>query len=134
MNGSATREGLLAPPAISAVCAQSIHTWAVDGKRLLILIPDHTRSCPMDVMFREIYRHAAGRAKALDFMIALGTHPPLTDAQIYARVGITADEHRSLYPRARFMNHAWDDLQRGPNGRTTTGTSEQLGPTDWHRY
>jgi nickel-dependent lactate racemase len=132
MKSVAAAGSLLSPSAISDICAQSIDAWKPDGKRLLVLIPDHTRSCPMDVMFREIYRHAAGRAKALDFMIALGTHPPLSDAQIYARVGITADEHRTRYPRARFMNHAWDD----PSALTTLGTltADEIGTLSGGRF
>jgi nickel-dependent lactate racemase len=58
--------------------------------------------------------------RALDFLVALGTHPPLSESQIHARVGIDAASHRDRYPKARFFNHVWDD----PAGLTRLGRLE----------
>jgi nickel-dependent lactate racemase len=60
-------------------------------------------------MFRALYPLVAPRARTFDVLIALGTHAPLTAAEIYRRVGITAEQHREEFPRARFFNHAWQD-------------------------
>ncbi len=79
--------------------------------KILCIIPDHTRSGPVDLMFRMLYRFLS-RSARLDFMIALGTHPPMKMDAIYSRVGISAREHRELYPKARFFNHAWRDRRR----------------------
>ena len=98
---------LLAESEIRSVCAAAISRWGVDGKRLLLVIPDSTRTCPMDVLFRILYDLLAPRAAHLDFLIALGTHPPMTDDQIYQRVGISAEEHRMKFTKARFFNHLW---------------------------
>ena len=92
-----------------SVYAEAISSWAVDGKRVLVVIPDSTRSCPMDLAFRLLYRHLAPRARTLNFLVALGTHPPMTDDQIYRRVGITRADHEKQYPKARFFNHLWKD-------------------------
>lgn len=45
--------------------------------RVLLLVPDHTRSLPM--LFRRLAETLADHRKAarLDFMVTLGTHPPL---------------------------------------------------------
>lgn len=94
------------------VCAEAVETWQPDGKRLLFVIPDHSRTCPLDVMFRVLYGLLAKRAKSLDFLVALGTHPLLTPEQIYKRVGITATEHTTRYPKARFFNHEWKNPER----------------------
>jgi nickel-dependent lactate racemase len=78
------------------------------GRRVLVLIPDHTRSCPLPQLFRhlvEILRDV-GR---LDFMVALGTHPPLAEAQLHQLVGITDQERRSSFRHVGLLNHAWDD-------------------------
>lgn len=89
----------------------------LDGKRVLLIVPDHTRTAPVDLMFRQIYEALAARVEALDVMIALGTHHPLSAEQIYRRIGITADEHGRLFPKTRFYNHDWKD----PAGLTVVG-------------
>lgn len=89
--------------------ARAADEWGVDGRRVLLLTPDQTRTCPLDRVFRLVYQQWAPRVRALDVMIALGTHPPMTDEQIYRRFGLTAAGHRERYPRTRFFNHAWND-------------------------
>ncbi|NQV40750.1 MAG: DUF2088 domain-containing protein [Candidatus Marinimicrobia bacterium] len=79
------------------------------GKKVLCIIPDHTRTAPIDLMFRLVYAELAERVEWLDFIVALGTHPPMSDEAINHRVGITQDERTSRYPKARFFNHHWQD-------------------------
>jgi nickel-dependent lactate racemase len=77
------------------------------GCKLLVLIPDHTRTIPLPELFRvlvDILRDT----RQLDFMVALGTHPPLAEAQINHLVGITADERRAVYSHVGLLNHSWD--------------------------
>ena len=83
----------------------------VDGKKVLVIIPDHTRTAPIDLMFRLIYESVADRVELLDYLMALGTHPPMSDAMINERVGITQQERSARYPKVRFFNHAWKDPQ-----------------------
>lgn len=109
MAGTGYVDGLMSESETLELVQQAVEQESYDGKKLLVLIPDHTRSCPLGMMFRALYSALAGRVKQLDIMIALGTHPPMSDEQIYERVEITAEEHRMLYPKARFFNHAWDD-------------------------
>jgi len=84
----------------------------VQGKKVLCIIPDHTRTAPIDLMFRLVYAELAEKAALLDFIVALGTHPPMSDAAINQRVGITQKERTSLYPKARFFNHHWQDPEQ----------------------
>ena len=44
------------------------------GEKVLVLIPDHTRSLPLPFLFRSLVAILHG-TKQLDFMVALGTHP-----------------------------------------------------------
>jgi nickel-dependent lactate racemase len=60
------------------------------------------------MMFR-LVQEAAAETAQLDFMVALGTHPAMPMEQIYARVGITEEEHRTKYARTRFFNHEWNN-------------------------
>jgi nickel-dependent lactate racemase len=78
------------------------------GKRLLVLIPDHTRSAPLTQLFRDLVE-ILHDTRRLDFMVALGTHPPLSEAQLCRLVGITRQERQSTYRHVGLLNHAWDN-------------------------
>ncbi|MCX7013144.1 MAG: lactate racemase domain-containing protein [Candidatus Sumerlaeota bacterium] len=78
------------------------------GKRTLVIVPDTTRSGPLKAVFAALHEVLAPHAKALDAMIALGTHPPMSDSAIREHLGIAHD------PAARFrsmklLNHEWDN-------------------------
>ncbi len=45
-------------------------------QKVLVLIPDHTRTIPLPQLFR-ILVESLHDCQQLDFMVALGTHPPL---------------------------------------------------------
>ena len=62
----------------------------VDGKRLLVLIPDLTRSAPIPLMFRLLYEVLGRRVARLDYLVALGTHQPLGEAALERLVGVSA--------------------------------------------
>jgi nickel-dependent lactate racemase len=74
---------------------------------VLVLIPDHTRSLPLPQLFREL-ADILRDTRQLDFMVALGTHPPLSEAQLCRLVGISAEERAGAYRRIGLLNHAWD--------------------------
>jgi nickel-dependent lactate racemase len=78
------------------------------GKRILLIVPDNTRSGPVGEIFKIIYDFLAGTAKALDILVALGTHQPLTEEQICNRLTITPSERHSKYAQVKFFNHRWD--------------------------
>jgi len=81
------------------------------GKRVLLLVPDQTRSGPIGDVFRIIFEFLDSRAKAVDVLVALGTHKPMSQEQICRRLGISADERDSTYKAVRFFNHQWDKLE-----------------------
>jgi len=78
------------------------------GKRILLIIPDNTRSGPIGDIFKIIYECLQRKAKALDCLVALGTHQPMSEEQICARLAITMDERRAKYPTVKFFNHEWN--------------------------
>ena len=51
-------------------------------QKVLILIPDHTRSVPLPFLFRSLVG-ILHDVNQLDFMVALGTHPPLSEESIH---------------------------------------------------
>ncbi|HEX3052746.1 MAG TPA: lactate racemase domain-containing protein [Aggregatilineaceae bacterium] len=97
------------------------------GQRVLILIPDHTRTVPLPLLFRLI-TEILHDARQLDFMVALGTHLPLGQAELNHLVGTQARA-----PHIRLMNHVWQDA----NALITIGTIRQdevkaLAGEVWH--
>ncbi|MBI5387538.1 MAG: DUF2088 domain-containing protein [Verrucomicrobia bacterium] len=79
------------------------------GKRVLLIIPDHTRTAPVGLMFKSLHAQIGGVTKAFDILVALGTHQPMSEEAICQRLEITAEERRSRYGKVIFHNHAWDN-------------------------
>lgn len=82
--------GALDPRAIYAALSKGL-SGRFTNQRVLVLIPDHTRSLPLPELFCmsvEILRDT----RQLDFMVALGTHPALPQESINRMVGISAEE------------------------------------------
>jgi nickel-dependent lactate racemase len=77
------------------------------GQKVLVLIPDHTRTIPLPQLFRYVV-DLLHDARRLDFMVALGTHPALSEEQLNRRVGISAEERATVYKHVGLLNHAWD--------------------------
>jgi nickel-dependent lactate racemase len=109
MTGTGQKGAKLGEETVRELCAAEIARWGLRGRRVLAIVPDHTRTAPIDVMFRVLHQLIAGDAAAFDVLIALGTHPPMTDDAINERFGITARERAETYAGTRFFNHAWDD-------------------------
>ena len=102
------------------------------GSKLLVLIPDHTRTIPLPMLFR-IVVEILHDAKQLDFMVALGTHPALAEDSLCRLVGITQGERNSTYKHVGLLNHDWDN----PNALTQIGTLtqnriKQIAGDIWH--
>jgi len=77
-------------------------------KRILLIVPDNTRSGPVGDVFKMIFDNIGGKTKALDILVALGTHQPMTNQQICTRLGITVQQHKAEYASVKFFNHEWD--------------------------
>jgi len=119
------REGHLTDQDLRGFVERAFSGEAVDGKRVLCIIPDSTRSMPMPAMFRALCdalhgRSAplGGRVKKLDFLVALGTHPPMTDEALDRLLGITAAERAGTYGDVGVYNHEW----KNKSALTSIGT------------
>ena len=101
-------------------------------QRVLVLIPDHTRSLPLPLLFHALVE-ILHDTRQLDFMVALGTHPALTEDRLNQLMGITADERKTKYPSIRLLNHTWDE----PSSLVSLGNMEQdqikaIAGRNWH--
>lgn len=79
------------------------------GERVLAIIPDLTRSAPIPVVFAVLNAMADQNRCHLDYLIALGTHPPLSDHEIGQLVGMSLAEIHRKHPGLQIMNHNWSD-------------------------
>jgi lactate racemase len=96
---------------IEAVVVHGLESLHLTDKRVLIIIPDSTRTMPLPMFFRLITQYLSGKAKKLDFMVALGTHPPMSETALLQLVGISAEEKAGRYADIAILNHAWKDPQ-----------------------
>lgn len=103
---------LLTEDEIHSIVSRAIDTGAFDGRRVVALVPDHTRTCPVDLFFRLLAEELRLRAAKLDFIVALGTHPQMPPERIDELLGIPESERRSRYPDIGVFNHAWDDPEQ----------------------
>ena len=79
------------------------------GRKVLLIVPDSTRTAPIGPFFRALHGQVAGVAAAFDVMVALGTHPPMSEEAICRRLEITLVERRSDFARVRLLSHEWDN-------------------------
>ena len=79
------------------------------GKRVLVIIPDSTRSAPVNLFFRLFHETLWARASAIDYLIALGTHQPMNEPAIRRRLGVDAGEMAGRFAGVRVFNHLWND-------------------------
>lgn len=99
----------VSPAQAAEVIAAACPADSYRGKRVLLIVPDGTRTAPVGLMFKSLHAHIGGVTKALDILVALGTHQPMSEAAICERLEISPEERRTRYGQVVFHNHAWDD-------------------------
>jgi lactate racemase len=105
--GKGVTTGYLPAETVSSVVGDGLARLPLDGKRVLILIPDGTRTMPMPLLFEVLQKALAPRVAALDFLVALGTHTPMNDARLSQHVGQPVVDGRA--GASRIFNHNWSD-------------------------
>lgn len=111
--------GHLSHDAVLATLAQGLG-GKFAGQKVLVLIPDHTRSVPLPELFHMMVE-VLHDARELNFMVALGTHPGYSEEGLNHLVGITAEERATTFKHIGLLNHAWND----PAALTSLGVIEQ---------
>jgi nickel-dependent lactate racemase len=91
---------------VRALAAEALAGLDLTGKRVLVIIPDGTRTAPMPLFFRLLDELLEGRVGALDYLVALGTHPPMDDAALSWLIG--AEVRAGRAGSSRIFNHRWD--------------------------
>ena len=107
--GCSDSETCLTQEKVRGIVETAAQTIAPDGKRVLVIVPDHTRTCPLGQVTRALHAAMASRAEALDFLVALGTHPPLSDEQLDRLFEIEPGCRADVLPGSQIFNHRWND-------------------------
>jgi len=108
-NGLGFKDRPLTEDEARQIFTRAIDSAALRGKKVVCLIPDGTRTCPLPFLFRLMCDTAGAVASKLDFIIALGTHPPMSDEAINLLLKIPADERKTKFGRFGIFNHHWDE-------------------------
>lgn len=108
MIGVGYTDRLLSEEEMRDVLARGTASARLSDKRVLLIIPDSTRSGPMQLLFRLLFDLLGTDVAALDYLIALGTHPPMSEKAIDRHLGITPEERASRYASVRIFQHRWD--------------------------
>ncbi len=116
--GSGYKNEVISETQVREICAEALSQLDLAEKRVLVLLPDATRTAPVPLFFRLLCDQLLPSVRKLDFIIALGTHHPMDDDAIDRLVGISAEERKARYPGVGISNHTWDD----PDTLTQVGT------------
>jgi nickel-dependent lactate racemase len=114
--GRGVEKGYLPFKDVQAIAREGLARLPLDGRRVLVLMPDGTRTMPMPGLFAVLDEALGRRAAALDFLVALGTHQPMSDAQLSTLVGRPVVDGQA--GDRQVLNHRWDD----PTAFATLGT------------
>lgn len=106
-NGKTT--GFLTTPEIQTLLQEGIEQMGLDGKKVLVLIPDSTRTCPLPMLFPMLTGLMLPRVEKLDFLIALGTHPYMKEKEIDKMLGLDTEKKRAIRQKVAIYNHEWDN-------------------------
>jgi len=102
-------EGFLTSEEITSFVSRALSSIDVSGKKVLLVVPDATRSCPMPLLL-PLFEEQLIDASSITALIALGTHAAMTDSEIdnFFAAGKSVSE---LYPSITFINHEWWKLE-----------------------
>src|SRR2546428_10532501 len=93
---------------VAALIAQVCPAGDYRDQRILLIVPDGTRTAPVGLLFQAIHQQIGSVARQVDVLIALGTHQAMSDAAICDRLEISPAQRREPYRDVGFFNHQWD--------------------------
>ncbi len=107
----------LSPEAVTAFVARALAEADLDAKRVCLVVPDGTRTCPLPLLLQAARDALAGRAAEVTVVIALGTHQGMREEQLARHLGYEPGHAEGTYPGWRILNHeSWQ-----PETFTTLG-------------
>jgi nickel-dependent lactate racemase len=99
-------ERCLSDTEIHELLADGLGRLDLDGKRVLVIVPDGTRTAPIGLFFGLLGSLLGSRVETLDYLIALGTHPPMDDAAKGRLLDTKVVD--GIAGSSRIFNHRWE--------------------------
>ena len=107
LRGKGSPETILSDEDIIKIMAAGTPAEMYENKRVLVLTPDATRTCPLPMLVRAVNAVVGSTCHKLDFMVALGTHPVMSEKEILALYGIDPED-KGGFQKSSFVCHRWD--------------------------
>jgi nickel-dependent lactate racemase len=108
-NGLGFSERCLTAAELEETFAAGLRSMDLAGQRVLVIVPDATRTMPLAEMHTLLSRHLQPQAAAMDYLVALGTHMLMDDAMLTRHFG--APVAGGMLGKSRVYNHRWMDPQ-----------------------
>jgi nickel-dependent lactate racemase len=108
---------ILQPDQVSEFVAAAIAGAEIENKRVCLVVPDATRTCPLPLLLQAM-REGLTMASQVTVVIALGTHQSMSEEHLGRHLGYQPDALQETYPSWDVRNHEfWL-----PETFTTVGT------------
>jgi nickel-dependent lactate racemase len=95
----------LTPGEVTSFVTQVLGAADLDGKRVCLVVPDGTRTCPLPLLLKAAHAALDGRAAAVTVVIALGTHQGMSEQQLGRHLGFAPGALTDTYPGWTVLNH-----------------------------
>lgn len=116
-SGKGSAQTTLTEKEIKDIIGEGTPAELYRDKKVLVLTPDATRTCPLPMMVRTVNDVIGRRCARLDFMVALGTHPLMSESEVLALYGIDRQQRLNEFKKCSFFSHQWN----------VSGTFQRLG-------
>ena len=90
---------------VTAFVTRALARADLDDKRVCLVVPDGTRTCPLPLLMRAAHSALEGRAKEVTVVIALGTHQGMSEDHLARHLGYSAGAAEETYPGWTIINH-----------------------------
>jgi len=107
--GSGQTDRPLSASEVRGIVERSVATLEPRWRRILVLIPDGTRTMPLPLLVDLLDDTLGRRIDALDYLVALGTHRALSDEQLGRLIGRPVVHGRA--GSSRVFNHCGSDAR-----------------------
>ena len=92
-------------PEVRQVLAEAFSKVELAGRRVLVILPDSTRTAPIPMQFALLNEVLGAKAAAVDYLVALGTHMPMDDGALSKLIGAEVRDGQAAGHRV--INHEW---------------------------
>ena len=99
----------MSPEQVSTFVRDQLAAADLDDKRVCLVVPDGTRTCPLPLLMSAAYEALQDRAAAVTVVIALGTHQGMEEDHLARHLGFAPGARQDTYPGWTILNHeSWD--------------------------